>query len=95
MPVAWVYFMSNRPNGTLYTGSTTNLTRRVWEHRKGFVDGFTKKYGLACLVYFEAHETILMARQRERNIKHWSRAWKARLILDLNPSWTDLYETLL
>ena len=89
---AWVYVMTNRPNGILYTGATTNLVRRVWEHREGVIAGFTDKYGLKRLVYHERHETLALERQRELNMKHWSRAWKVRLILDLNPFWADLYE---
>lgn len=82
----WVYIMTNRPNGTLYVGTTTNLARRVWEHRSELADEFTKKYGLHRLVYVERHEDILAAKQRELNIKHWSRAWKVVLILKANPA---------
>jgi len=87
--------MTNRPNGTLYVGVTTNLARRAWEHREGVVEGFTKTYGLKRLVYVEEHDTILSAIQREKNMKHWSRAWKVRLILENNPGWADLYGTLI
>jgi putative endonuclease len=87
--------MTNRANGTLYVGTTVNLPRRAWEHREGAVEGFTKKYGLKRLVYFEEHPTLLGARQRELNIKHWKRAWKVRLILDGNPGWADLYHLLI
>ena len=90
----WVYIMTNRPNGTLYVGTTTNLARRAWEHREGVADGFTRRYGLRCLVYAERHETILAAKQREMNIKHWPRAWKVRLILRDNPRWEDLFDRL-
>jgi putative endonuclease len=86
--------MTNRPNGTLYVGVTTNLQRRVWEHREGVISGFTEAYGLKRLVYVEEHEAILAAIQREKNIKHWRRAWKVRLILEGNPGWADLYESL-
>ncbi len=95
MSGAWLYLMTNRPNGTLYLGTTTDLIRRVWEHKESVVAGFTKKYGLTRLVYFERHETLPLARQREMNMKHWSRAWKVRLILDQNAGWRDLYESLL
>src|SRR5690348_2646204 len=71
---AWVYIMTNRPNGALYTGVTSNLPRRVWEHRKALVDGFTKRYGLKRLVYTESHADISFAIQRERKMKHWPRA---------------------
>jgi putative endonuclease len=90
----WVYVMTNRPNGTLYVGVTNDLARRVWEHREGVGEGFTKRYGLKRLVYFERHDDIGRAIQREKNIKHWPRAWKVRIILDANPSWDDLYDTL-
>jgi len=90
----WVYIMTNRPNGTLYVGTTTDLSRRVWEHRNGVADGFTKKCGLVCLVYTERYEDILAAKQRERKMKHWPRAWKVRLILGSNRNWDDLYDQL-
>jgi putative endonuclease len=94
MPGASVYIMTNRPNGTLYVGVTTNIARRAWEHRDGIIAGFTQKYGLKRLVYVEAHETILAAIQREKTVKHWSRAWKVRLVLESNPRWEDLYDLL-
>jgi putative endonuclease len=90
----WVYIMTNRPNGTLYTGVTSDLARRSWEHREGHIEGFTKKYGLKRLVLTEFYEDIRDALQRESNMKHWPRAWKVRLILDANPEWRDLYEEL-
>ncbi|MBA4788181.1 MAG: GIY-YIG nuclease family protein [Rhizobiales bacterium] len=88
---AYVYILTNRPNGTLYVGVTNDLVRRVWEHREALAEGFTKRYGLKQLVYFEPHQTILLAIQREKTLKHWPRAWKVRLILDMNPAWRDLY----
>jgi putative endonuclease len=91
---AWVYIMTSRPNGTLYVGVTGNLARRIFEHREGLVEGFTRTYGLKRLVYVEEHASILGAIQREKNLKHWSRAWKVRLILEGNPGWADLYGTL-
>ncbi|MGH7039558.1 MAG: GIY-YIG nuclease family protein [Stellaceae bacterium] len=94
MSSAWVYIMTNRPNGTLYTGVTSDLARRVWEHREGVADGFTKHYGLKRLIYFEAHADIRSAIQREHNMKHWPRTWKVRLILAVNPGWDDLYDRL-
>jgi len=86
--------MTNRPNGTLYVGVTGNLSRRVYEHREGLMDGFTKHYGLKMLVYYEHYDDIRIAIQREKNLKHWKRAWKVRLILDFNPYWRDLYADL-
>ena len=91
----WVYIMTNRPNGTLYVGVTSDLARRAWEHREGVVEGHTKRYGLKRLVYAERHDEISVAIQREKTIKHWPRAWKVVLILKTNPEWDDLYETLL
>ena len=90
----WVYIMTNRPNGTLYTGVTSDLARRVWEHRMGSVPGFTKRYGLKRLVWMECHDSIEAAIRRERTMKHWLRAWKVRVILAANPSWDDLYDRL-
>ena len=86
--------MTNRPNGTLYIGVTSDLARRVWEHREGIVEGFTKRYGLKRLVYAERHDDIRLAIQREKNLKHWPRAWKVRLVLAENPNWDDLYSQL-
>ena len=91
MREAWVYIVTNKPNGTLYLGVTSNLQRRIWEHREGVLPGFSKRYGLKRLVYVERHATILAAIQREKNMKHWSRTWKVRLILASNPNWDDLY----
>jgi putative endonuclease len=95
MPAGWLYIMTNRPNGTLYVGATTQIAKRAWEHREGAADGFTKRYGLTRLVYVEAYADILAAKQRERNMKHWPRAWKVRLILRDNPDWDDLYDLLI
>ena len=91
----YVYILTNRPNGTLYVGVTSDLIRRVAEHREGAVKGFTRAYGLEHLVYFEAYDDIRTAIQREKNMKHWSRTWKVRLILQSNPQWNDLFETLI
>ena len=90
----WVYIMTNRPNGILYTGVTNDIARRAWEHREARIDGFTKRYGLKRLVYTEFYDDIRDAIQREKNIKHYFRAWKARLIIEANPDWRDLYEDL-
>jgi putative endonuclease len=88
---AWVYILASQPGGTLYVGVTNNLVRRVFEHREGLVEGFTQRYQVKALVYYEQHETIPLAIQREKNIKHWSREWKIDLIVSLNPDWRDLY----
>ncbi len=90
----WVYIMTNRPDGTLATGVTSDVARRAYEHREGLIDGFTRRYGLERLVLAEFYEDIRDAIQRESNIKHWSRACKVRLIHAANPDWRDLYEHL-
>jgi len=95
MQGGWVYIMTNRPNGTLYVGVTSDLARRAWEHREGVADSFTSRYGLKRLVYAERHDEIVSAIQREKNLKHWSRAWKVTLILKSNPNWDDLYYQLM
>ncbi len=90
----YVYILASRRNGTLYIGVTNNLARRTYEHRENLVEGFTKKYEVHRLVYFEEHADIRAAIQREKNMKHWKRAWKIALIEKENPDWLDLYETL-
>jgi putative endonuclease len=95
MKIGWVYIITNRPNGTLYTGVTADIVRRVHDHRAGQGSAFAKRYRLVRLVWFEAHEGIEPAIRRETAIKGWLRAWKARLIGRTNEKWVDLYETLL
>jgi putative endonuclease len=90
----YIYIMASKRNGTLYVGVTNDLVRRVYEHREGQADGFTKKYAVKTLVYFEQHEDIAQALQREKNLKHWRRAWKIDLIEKTNPDWHDLYDTI-
>ena len=90
-----MYIVTNRRGGTIYIGVTSNLARRIWEHKAGVVDGFTKKYRLKHLVWAEHHDEILAAIQREKNLKHWPRAWKIDLIEAQNPQWTDLYDQIL
>ena len=87
----FVYFLTNKPRGTLYVGVTNDLIRRIYEHREGAVPGFTKRYGLKQLVHFERFNDPNTAIQREKNIKHWSRAWKLDLVTNANPQWRDLY----
>ena len=95
MPAGWIYIMTNRRNGTLYVGVTSDIRRRgVAQHKEGLIDGFTKHYGLHCLVYAARHENMLAAIQREKNIKHWPRGWKVRLIHRDNPEWNDLFADL-
>ena len=91
----FVYIMTNRRDGTLYVGVTSDLIRRAFEHREGSVKGFTKQYGLKTLVFYEQHDDIRNAIQREKTIKHWPRAWKVRLIHSQNPDWQDLYPSLI
>ena len=86
----YVYILASRRDGTLYIGMTDDLVRRVWEHRIGAVPGFTRKYGVKMLVWYEQHETRETAFQRERQIKKWNRAWKLQLIEQFNPTWNDL-----
>ncbi|MGB6053999.1 MAG: GIY-YIG nuclease family protein [Burkholderiaceae bacterium] len=87
----YVDLLASRRNGTLYVGVTSDLARRVWEHRNKFVEGFTKQHGVAQLVWFEQHEHIESAIPREKQIKGWKRSWKIRLIEAANPYWNDLY----
>ena len=89
---AWVYILASKRNGTLYVGVTSNLRRRMEEHRRGLIDGFTKRYGVKRLVWAERHETIASAIQREKTIKKYPRRWKLNLIEGLNPQWRDLCE---
>ena len=90
-----VYILASERNGTLYVGVTSDLARRVLEHRCGEADSFTKRYGVHRLVYVEFHDTMEAAIQREKRIKKWNRAWKIRLIRETNPNWDDLYEEML
>jgi putative endonuclease len=89
-----VYILTNRANGTLYTGVTARLSERIRQHREGRGSLFTRRYGLKRLVWYEHHADIRDAIQRETSLKRWRRAWKVRLILYMNPDWDDLYETL-
>jgi len=89
-----VYILANKPNGTLYTGVTSDLRNRLWEHRNSQVPGFTKRFGIYILVYYELHKNMISAIRREKQIKKWNRSWKLRLIEEQNPEWRDLYEDL-
>lgn len=90
----FVYVLASARNGTLYTGVTSNLAKRVWEHKQGVVDGFTKKHGIKTLVYVEALADAESAIQREKTIKRWTRAWKISAIEKHNPTWRDLYDDI-
>jgi putative endonuclease len=90
----FVYILASKPNGTLYVGITNNLARRLLEHKAKLVPGFTRKYEINQLVYFEAFDSILEVRARELSLKRWRRAWKVALIEKLNPHWRDLTSQL-
>ena len=92
--IYYVYLLASAPNGTLYIGMTNDLNRRMFEHREGLVEGFTKTYGVKTLVYFETFPTAADAIHREKRLKKYSRAWKINLILSRNPGWHDLTKTL-
>lgn len=87
----FVYIMASSKEGTIYIGSTNNLLRRVWEHKNSLIKGFTNKYKVHNLVYFEQYEDIGLANQREANMKHWYRKWKLELVEKNNPEWKCLY----
>jgi putative endonuclease len=88
---AYVYILASKKNGTIYTGVTNDLVRRIYEHKEKSIEGFSKQHHVDRLVYFEQHQSIREAIQREKNIKHWSRQWKLELIEKNNPEWRDLY----
>ena len=90
----YVYVLASKIGGTLYVGVTNDLVRRVYEYREKFVEGFTKKYDVARLVYYEVHSDIEAAITREKQMKKWNRAWKVRLIEEANPNWDDLYRQI-
>jgi len=90
-----VYILASKRNGTLYTGVTSDLRKRVFEHRSDTIEGFTKKYAVHDLVYFELHENMPAAITREKQIKKWNRVWKLRMIEQQNPNWEDLWSQIL
>ena len=94
MNTYYVYIMASKKNGTLYIGVTNNLIKRVYEHKNDLFDGFTKKYGVHKLVYFEETNDIHSAIYREKRLKKWKRRWKIDLIKKINPNWKDLYDEL-
>jgi putative endonuclease len=91
----FVYILASKRNGTLYIGVTNNLIRRVFEHKEKLVEGFTKKYNVHLLVYYEIHNSIIEAIKREKTLKKWYRKWKIELIEKDNPEWKDLYQELI
>jgi len=90
----YTYLLASGPHGTIYCGHTDSLSRRVWEHREKMRPGFTAKYGVDCLVWYQPHETRETAYRHEQRIKAWKRKWKIELIESENPRWIDLYETI-
>ena len=90
----YVYLITNKPYGTLYIGVTSDLVRRIYEHRSGAVEGFSKQHDLGHLVWCEAHGDVLAAIAREKLIKKWHRDWKINLVQSSNPEWHDLYESI-
>jgi putative endonuclease len=90
----YVYIVASKRNGTLYAGMTDDLAKRIWHHRIGAMSGFTRKYGVKILVWYESHESRESAFVRERQIKKWNRAWKLEIIERMNPQWRDLWDDL-
>ena len=90
----YVYILASKRNGTLYVGVTSDLVKRVWEHKNKLVEGFTKKYGVDKLVYYEQFQDVESAIKREKRLKNYNRRWKLGLIEKLNPEWKDLYEEI-
>jgi len=90
-----VYILSSKRNGTLYVGVTSDLIKRVWEHRNNLVEGFTKRYGVHRLVWYELHESMDSAIKREKRLKEWKRKWKVQVIEKTNPNWEDLYPAII
>ena len=89
-----VYILANKQNGTLYVGVTSDLVQRVWQHRNNYHQGFTRKYGVHRLVWYEVHDSMEAAINKEKALKKWNRLWKLRLIEESNPQWADLYDHL-
>jgi putative endonuclease len=89
-----VYILASKTNGTLYIGVTSDLVKRVWEHKNSMAQGFTSRYNIHRLVWYELHETMESAIEREKRLKKWKRAWKLRLIENMNPNWHELYDTI-
>jgi len=92
---SYVYILSSKRNGTIYIGVTSDLVKRVWEHKNNLVEGFTKKYNIHALVYYETFEDIEEAIKREKLLKKWNRQWKIELIEKINPEWQDLYNDII
>ena len=95
MKQGYIYILTNKPDGTLYVGITSNLSARIYQHKQKMVAGFTKKYSLDTLVYYEIYDDIVIAIEREKEMKKWRRAEKVKHIMQSNPEWRDLYEDLI
>ncbi len=89
-----VYILASKPHGTLYVGATSNLVQRIWQHKHDLVGGFTQRYGVHTLVWYESHASMESAIAREKALKKWNRAWKIELIEKSNPMWLDLYDEI-
>ena len=94
MNMYYVYILASKRNGTLYVGVTSNLVKRVYEHKNDLIEGFTEKYGVHRLVYYEQSEDVKSAIEREKRLKAWKRQWKLRLLEEMSPEWNDLYDLL-
>ena len=94
MKIPCVYILASKPNGTLYVGVTSDLVQRIWQHKNNLVEGFTKRYSVHRLVWYEVHEYMESSIRREKTIKKWNRAWKIELIEKNNPTWRDLYNDI-
>jgi putative endonuclease len=95
MKSGYIYILTNKPNGTLYIGVTSNLIKRIYEHKNELVDGFSQKYGLKTLVFYEIYDDIAIAIAREKQLKAGNRSKKIALIIEKNPNWNDLYESII
>jgi len=89
-----VYILASKRNGTLYIGVTSDLVKRIWEHKTNMIEGFTKRYAVHLLVWYELHESMESAIEREKRLKEWKRKWKLELVEGINPNWQDLYHTI-
>ena len=94
MKTPCVYILASKRNGALYVGVTSNLVKRIWEHKEDLVAGFTSRYGVHRLVWYEVHDSMMSALNKEKLLKKWNRAWKLQLIEKSNPNWLDLYDTI-
>lgn len=93
--VGYIYILASRKNGTTYVGVTSDLVKRIWEHRDGVVESFTSEHNVHNLVHFEQFDSIIDAIAREKQLKNWKREWKVELIVSQNPEWDDLYKSIL